>query len=643
MLILLIVSIAWRILAAIAGRLPLQRPAVFIAAGAVVFFIFRLIAWIRARLLWRLRNRLIVAYLLFAVVPLVLVAAMLVLGSYLLYLQIGAHLLRDELDQRVTTIAADTDAITGAIQHEAEQGADPRDRAILDRPRVASLIAADQAEWPSDQERRGLIVRLNAGENLLDAAHSDAFQGLVESSRRLYFAGVQRRDVPGGRITLLVLAPLNSGVLDRFGSELGPIQLSLLIHSPEGSDQPAILPGYIAGQNISSRRRVLLPAAHWFDFAVHGLSTFQAVHVDRNSYGLYAPVLARFTIRPFAVSSSLLSSVGDVGPILVETLIGVAFVFLVVEIVALITGVVLTRTITGAVADLYEATLHVRRGDFTYRVHRKHRDQLAALGDSFNEMTASISELIEGQRQHQRLENEVSIAREVQEQLFPRELPSAPGLQLAAICRPARVVSGDYYDFIRLGPTRIALALADISGKGISAALLMASLQAALRSSAMLDGAGGTSALVARLNQHLFRNSSDDRYATLFYAIFDTEAKTLTYTNAGHLAPFFVSGGKSLALDEGGTVVGLFDGSQYQQRTIPVAPGSVLVAFSDGLTEPQNVYGEEFGVARLREEVFRQSKAPASAIAENLIAATEQWAGTPEQADDITVVVARMD
>src|SRR6185437_2118009 len=267
----------------------------------------------------------------------------------------------------------------------------------------------------------------------------------------------------------------------------------------------------------------------------------------------------------------------------------------------------------------------------------------AALGDSFNEMTASISELIEDQRQHQRLENEVSIAREVQRQLFPRELPSVPGLQLAAICRPARIVSGDYYDFIRLGPTRVAMALADISGKGISAALLMASLQAALRSAAVLDGDGSTAPLVARLNQHLFRNSSDDRYATLFYAVYDTESKLLTYTNAGHLAPFFIFDGKAQSLDEGGTVVGLFENSEYRQRTISVSPGSILVAFSDGLTEPQNVYGEEFGVNRLRDEVLRQAKIPVRALAEDLIATTEQWAGTPEQADDITVVVARMD
>jgi phosphoserine phosphatase RsbU/P len=144
------------------------------------------------------------------------------------------------------------------------------------------------------------------------------------------------------------------------------------------------------------------------------------------------------------------------------------------------------------------------------------------------------------------------------------------------------------------------------------------------------------------LNTHLFRNTSDDRYATLFYAVYDSAAKTLTYTNAGQLPPFFVTDGRAILLEEGGTVVGLFEDAHYIQCTIPVTPGSMLVCYSDGLTEPESVYGEEFGEERLKMEVLRQRDIPAGRLAENLISAAEQWAGTPEQADDMTVVVARM-
>jgi sigma-B regulation protein RsbU (phosphoserine phosphatase) len=170
----------------------------------------------------------------------------------------------------------------------------------------------------------------------------------------------------------------------------------------------------------------------------------------------------------------------------------------------------------------------------------------------------------------------------------------------------------------------------------------MASLQAALRSQAAFDGNCGTAELVRRLNRHLFRNTSDDRYATFFYGVYDADAKTFTYTNAGHLAPFFIHGSKVDELSDGGTVVGLFEDFPYTQRTIQVEPGSLFVLFSDGLTEPENVYGEEFGNNRLREEVLRNRTMPAQRLAENLIGAAELWAGSPEQADDMTVVIARM-
>src|SRR5689334_3258696 len=176
--------------------------------------------------------------------------------------------------------------------------------------------------------------------------------------------------------------------------------------------------------------------------------------------------------------------------------------FLVLESAALITGIVITRQITKAVGELYTATQYVKQGDLSHRVRVERRDQLGVLGESFNEMIGSIGTLLQEQKRGQRLENEIAIAREVQDQLFPRSLPQVPGVEIEAICRAARSVSGDYYDFIQLSPTHLAIAIADISGKGISAALLMASLQAALRSQVLVGGSEtmSTAELVSRLN-----------------------------------------------------------------------------------------------------------------------------------------------
>jgi sigma-B regulation protein RsbU (phosphoserine phosphatase) len=331
-------------------------------------------------------------------------------------------------------------------------------------------------------------------------------------------------------------------------------------------------------------------------------------------------------------------------------LLVVGAVFLVIEIGSLVTGIIMTRTITTAVDNLYNATQHVQDGDLSYRVRIPHRDQLAALGESFNSMMQSVSTLIEEQRQRQKLENELSIAHEVQQQLFPRTLPNLQGIEIEAICRPARVVSGDYYDFIRISPTRLAIAVADISGKGISAALLMANVQAALRSDVLRyrNGQPGihldqidTAEIVSHLNLHLFRNTSDERYATVFFGVYDAETRQLHYTNAGHLPPLYISGGNVRRLETGGMVVGLFNDVPFQQGAVEIEHGSMLVAYSDGLIEPENVYGEEFGTTRLIDVATRNKDSSSHAIAEAMMHASEEWSGSPEQADDMTVIVMR--
>ncbi len=640
----------------ISGRsLPFMSLLAFFGVAAAAYFLVRLILFIRVRGMWALRNRLIVAYFFMAVAPVVLLFAMVFVAAYLLELQIGAHLLRDDLQSRSEVIAADTNTIAAALSREPDLKPDrpvpPNSTATVDpvllRPEIAKIIAAAQAETP------GLRVLLNHGEQVVRESHGKQFSGLTEFRNELWFASAENIPVPGGQATLLSIAPITPGVLDSLPSKLGPIGLTLLEPATDSSSAGITLDGtrYIFGEQVASDKRVLAPASHPFDLHIDGYATLEAVRADLGPVVEDLPVFAHFSLRLSEVNRDLLTSVGAIGSLLVGVLEIVAGVFLLLEIAALAVGIMLTRTITRSVGGLYEATLHVRRGDFSHRIQVRQKDQLGALGDSFNEMTTSISELIEEQRQKQRLEQEVSIAHEVQQQLFPRVFPSLPGLELAAICRPARVVSGDYYDFIPLGPTRVGIAVADISGKGIYAALLMASLQAALRSMALADGHGCTADIISRVNAHLFMNTSDDRYATLFYAVYDSQAKTLTYTNAGHLAPLLVCPGAPIApgpndhvqqLDQGGTVVGLFEHPGYTERTIQISPGSLLVIFSDGITEPENVYGEEFGLQRVKAEVLRQRDLPVDRLAENMIAAAEQWAGSPQQADDMTVVIARM-
>ena len=484
-LAILILYILLRI-ARIAGfAFPGETFLALLALLCVIYFAGRLLPWVRGHVMWRLRNRLIVAYIFMAVVPVVLLLTMAGVASYLVYLQLGAHLLHDDLQDRIGMIRTDAESIASAVQQENAANLRDNPQGALSMPGVVSVVDALKTQWPD------LRIYLNRGNELLKAGDGQEFSGLAEFDRQLTFATVIRREVRGVPVTILAIAPVTTELLDRLPSELGPVQLILMQQATakRNSGISMEIKGrtYVPQQEIGSRKRALGPPDNFLDVRVNGASTLEAHPASPADGDASIPVLASFALRPSAANRTLFSSVGALGPLLSLVLIVAAAVFLILEMFALVTGVVLTRTITRAVGDLYEATLHVRRGDFSHRVRVHNRDQLGALGESFNEMTSSITELIEDQRQRQRLENEISIAREVQEQLFPKRLPEVPGLALAAVCRAARSVSGDYYDFIRLDENRVGIALADISGKGIFAALLMASLQAALRSQAALE------------------------------------------------------------------------------------------------------------------------------------------------------------
>jgi len=338
-----------------------------------------------------------------------------------------------------------------------------------------------------------------------------------------------------------------------------------------------------------------------------------------------------------------------------------------IELVALYIGVRLTRSMTKSVAELYTATQYVNQGNFAHRIQVRTRDQLATLEESFNSMSASLSKLMTEQKEKQRLESELAIAHEVQALLFPGQASGLSGLEVHGVCRPARTVSGDYYDFIPLRNDRLMLAVGDISGKGISAALLMATVHAFVRAyslepqhaidPALLIPSGSSGghcltldlpqgecapgSLMATLNYQIYRSTPPEKYATMFLGCYDGASRILTYSNAGHLPPVVVChDGGVQRLDVSGTVVGLFDGMSYSESRLPMASGDIFVAFSDGLTEPENEYGE-FGEERLIDLISAHRDQPLSRISDVLTGAVADWIGGAEQPDDVTLVLAR--
>jgi sigma-B regulation protein RsbU (phosphoserine phosphatase) len=619
----------------------------YLAALAGIYLVVRVIAWGRNRLLWSLRNRLIVAYLFIAVVPILLIIAFVVLAGNFLYSQLGAYLLYEDLQRRIEMmtdigqhIAAAHDFVPkGVSQEESER------------------ILAAQSKAVHDNELPGLTIDFSN-----DVSELQSLLNNFGTPGRGYYSGLLQRRGTLSMVSMRLLGDtqnrrmvrlrvlITPELLATVAPDLGAIQLNLT--DPYTGGQPSGViystggAQYQTARPIFAKNRTLQPAGFWLEPSVNVVSRLEdaASIAPDGTVGKPNPVFAVFSARPTRLNGRMFSTLGELRDFYRLLFVVFAVVFLLIWIAAFVTGVVLTRQITKAIADLYHATQYVQSGDLTHRVRIERRDQLGVLAESFNLMTGSISGLIEEQKKRQRLENEISIAREVQSQLFPRVLPKVPGVDIQAICKAARSVSGDYYDFIQLSPTHIAIALADISGKGISAALLMASLQAALRSQLLTAGSEMTSTaeLVARLNRHLVRNTGDDRFATFFIAVYDSASRTLRYTNAGHLPSFLISREGALQLSKGGMVLGVMEDCCYDEEMVHVADNSILVLYSDGLVEPENVYGEEFGIKRLQQAAVYVQASPPKVVAESLMTAAEEWAGTPEQADDMTVIVARL-
>lgn len=614
----------------------------FLAILATVYVLIRLVGWWRTRLLWSLRNRLIVAYLFIAVVPILLLLTLVILAGQILYAQLGAYLLYGDIQRRIAMMADISEHIAAAHRMLPKGVSEDASERLL----------AAQSHMVHDKELPDLKIEFASDPSFLHKVAGPArnsFAGLVEERDTLYLMSIRAMPEQTGVRVVNLRVPVNPEFLATIAPDLGAIQLNLTKRFQGGSRQGILYDAnnleYETTGRILARNRALYPAEYWIDPPVRGLSRLDAVYVNADgSIDPRRPVLATFNARPSRLNARIFSSLGELSDSYKILFIIVSVVFLLIEIAALITGIVMTRRITKAVSDLYHATQYVKTGDWTHRVRIERRDQLGVLGESFNDMTGSISGLLEESKKRQRLENEISIASEVQNQLFPQRVPSVSGVELEAICKAARTVSGDYYDFIQLSPTHLAIALADISGKGISAALLMASLQAALRSQLLSPGSEKmcTAELVARLNLHMVRNTADDRFATFFIAVYDSATRTLRYTNAGHLPGFLISNGTSKHLDKGGMVLGVMEDYVYQEDSVIVPPNAMLVQYSDGLVEPENVYGEEFGIKRLQQAATRLQNSAPLVVGQALMAAVEEWAGTPEQADDMTVLVARL-
>jgi serine phosphatase RsbU (regulator of sigma subunit) len=304
----------------------------------------------------------------------------------------------------------------------------------------------------------------------------------------------------------------------------------------------------------------------------------------------------------------------------------------------------LGSNIATAIDDLSSAARKLAGGDFAWRTPVRSKDQTGELADSFNEMAISLERLHKEEASKLLLESELQVARSVQQHLFPRAVPVLRGATVSGRTLEARTIGGDLYDFSELGPGRISILCADVSGKGIPAALMMANLQAITRArigDRMSSPAVSPAHLVETLNQQLAGRFGDNRYVALFWGEYDGQTGVLNYVNAGQPSPILIrSTGAMDRLPSGGFPVGMFADAQYTSDAVNMRPGDRLVIFSDGLTDALNAAGEEFGDERLIEccESIAEGT-DANGVADRVLRDMAEWSAGTEQFDDTTIVV----
>ena len=500
-------------------------------------------------------------------------------------------------------------------------------------PDSTPLAEYARAVWP--ESRISATVAPGGATDVVRPAwlETSSFAGIVVDTGSVEIRSLRTVERDGCFVTTLLRIPLSRSLLERL-STAADIQISgskpelLGRHRAHGQLNRVIEANFIPG----SKRpvSVVVTARNW---QTGQFEDWRVCEV-RPSYTRTAEDLSRIGMR----TASWVSLLGTI-----------AISLLVVYACGLLLAVRLSQRIVAVIDALSYGALQVGKGDFSVRIAVPDQDQLGMLASSFNEMTRDLENLREQEKQSAVLERDVALAHEVQQYLYPRVAPALLGSNLYGVTKPARIVSGDLYDFLPFSKSEVGLLCADVSGKGVSAALMMAHLQALAHGRLLSLHEASTrpapGAFVTALNRDLRGRFGNNRYATMFYGEFDSDSKILRYINAGHCPPILISqAGESTKLSEGDLPVGLFPEITYRELRVTLSGGCAIVVYTDGVTDALNSQGEEFGEERLMSCCTSLPRgANAETICELLSAKVADWSAGVEQFDDTTILALAVD
>jgi sigma-B regulation protein RsbU (phosphoserine phosphatase) len=690
-----------------------------------LYYGLKALRWLKRKLLWRVRRRLVITYLFVGLTPIILLALLGFLSAFGgsaqgiariitaqtnatgIQTQSSARSLADSfarlpanaddrtlqswLDERVTLLRASLPGAAAALW----RGANGEDPATLGHRSLAQFTSK-----VDDLNMQGVgddSVPLNTPlpDWLRGRAEWSGLAFTIPRSLNDNFASPSMRAVVRGSInsrpfTLLLVVPVSRALIQQYRETTGINVRPFFIKSAmnergtkfqiELTDRTSEIrkTNNLQGDSVINREQEVEEMFRRDQFGETLPGNFYIVVLPASNWttGETGQHLSFVFDWSWALASKQFWGGSDPGEIWRRVLKYVAIVFLIFELLALIAAVWMTRAVTGTVHKLYSALDFIKRGDFSHRVKVRSHDQLGELAAAFNDMSANIEVLLEERVVRERLEREVEIAAEVQAQLFPRLIPRLLTAEISAECRAARGVAGDYYDYIEITPGLVAVALGDVSGKGISASLVMSNLQASLRAQTTItagrlsiaerataasaeagsDGGGKLLAYVVadaeidgavarqmtNINRQICQSTEANRFATLFLAIYEDRTRTLHYTNAGHNAPILVRvDGTVERLTTGGMMTGAFDWATYEEASTTLCPGELLLIFSDGISEAESEKGEEYGEDRLTKFAVEHRALSADELRNAIFEEIDAWSGTRERGDDQTLVIIK--
>ena len=651
---------------------------------AVAYGLTRFAVWAKRRLLWRVRRKLILSFVFVGVVPALLVIAFFLLAGLIVAFNVSSYLVQS----RVRNLTDQARFLAQTVQLEAQrvtsrealiETLERRQSGTETRYPFSSIAIVPVSNLtckvePAQAARvRGVLpspLPLTAGPwQHLPAPSSlpkwigcDGFSGLVAYTAaakispdgqppqaRLVLRAAALPEVPNPTWAVILDMPLSTTMEQRIqqetGIRMGEISASLAAGVPP-----------VAGRPIEDRPSdmddgftVSLQQARWVVFLDHvdwatGEPESASVRILIHTFEIYDHISV---VSPLRVGEMTF------GRVLLLVLAVVGVLFLIIQGVALAIGFVLARQITGAVHDLFTGTQHVRGGDFGHQIPVRARDQLGELAESFNLMTGEVTTLLGEMAEKGRLEQEMLAAREIQQKLLPQGQLKVTGLALTAFCEPAREVAGDYYDFLPITDSMLGLLIADVAGKGLAAGLYMAQLKVIVQSLSRLHHE--PKEFLCAVNKVVSANLDAKSFITMTYGVVDVERREMTFARAGHCPLIHVPANQPPGMRKArlyapdGLVVGLqiddgtlFD-SLLKEQTIALAPGDLVVWFTDGISETMNEAFDCFGEERLAQVVEQYAHLPFDQLRSYILAELRAFAAGADQHDDMTMILMKIE